>query len=223
MKLLNKVRAIFQVRSQNAELEVAEAIIKPGKVLLRPADNPKRIVKVKADTVDIVINRNRDTKEEDIEIIDKEDPAAEDTLQMSPAPSEEDTMEGSQNPEEQTFPEIPDTPSIEESPDGEDFAGNPVMGEPKPLSYFIPKKKIVSFSLYPDEYEMLMENIHSNGYKKSEFLLACVTSAKKNSLEANYHRYAVSHKERRAAERQAAYLAQQQDYLSQQEQANEPS
>ena len=61
----------------------------------------------------------------------------------------------------------------------------------------------VSFTLYPDEYEMLMSSIKEKGYKKTEFLLACVTSAKKNSMESTYRKLENSRYERRLAEREA--------------------
>ena len=51
-------------------------------------------------------------------------------------------------------------------------------------------------SLYPDEYEVLIENINANGYKRAEYLLACVNSAKKASFDAMYKKYTVEHKER---------------------------
>ena len=55
--------------------------------------------------------------------------------------------------------------------------------------------KKVSFSVYPEEYDMLMKSIHESGYKKTEFLLGCVAAAKKNSMEATCRRYAIEHKE----------------------------
>ena len=91
-----------------------------------------------------------------------------------------------------------------------------VAVRPEFTSYFMPKKKIVSISLYEDEYDMLMDDINANGYQKTEYLLACVSAAKKKSLAATYRRYAEEHKERRTADRYAAHLAREQDYLLQQ-------
>jgi len=77
----------------------------------------------------------------------------------------------------------------------------------------MPIMKRVSFSLYEDEYEMLMSHLKNNRYRKTEFLLACVSATKKNSLDATYRRYTIEHKERRKADREAAILAQQQARL----------
>ena len=79
MNIIKKVKAIFKYQNQDAELEVAEAIIKPGKVILRPTDNPTRMVTMKAHTVDIIINRNQDVREEDVEIMDPILPVSPDT------------------------------------------------------------------------------------------------------------------------------------------------
>lgn len=77
------------------------------------------------------------------------------------------------------------------------------------LDYARPQMKKVSFTLYPDEYESLMDNIKANGYRKTEFLLACVSSAKKNSMEATYKKYITDHKARRDAERVAIQQAKE--------------
>lgn len=70
--------------------------------------------------------------------------------------------------------------------------------------------KVIRFSLYPDEYDMLMSKILENGYRKTEYLLACVSAAKKNSMEANYKKFTENRKDRRAADREAARRAHEQ-------------
>ena len=65
------------------------------------------------------------------------------------------------------------------------------------------KKKRVVFMLYPEEYNMVMDNIQSNGYKKNEYVLACVTSAKKQSMDAVYKKYVNSHMQLRKEERRS--------------------
>ena len=62
----------------------------------------------------------------------------------------------------------------------------------------MPPKKRFSVLLYPDEYEMLLQNTQEKGYKKTEYFLACMTAAKKQSMEAVCKRYAAEHKERGA-------------------------
>ena len=64
--------------------------------------------------------------------------------------------------------------------------------------------KTVSFRIYQEEYDSLMEIISSNGYRKAEYLLACVHAAKKTSMETTYQRYFDAHNKRKKAEREAA-------------------
>ena len=54
----------------------------------------------------------------------------------------------------------------------------------KSLEESIYKKKTISLSLYPDEYEMISDMITSNGFKRTEFLLACVSASKKQCFMA---------------------------------------
>lgn len=49
-----------------------------------------------------------------------------------------------------------------------------------------------------------MEIINSNGYRKAEYLLACVHAAKKKSMETVYNQYYDAHRERRKADRAEA-------------------
>ena len=196
MKNLNKIKALFRFRGEPAELEVSKAEIRKGKVFLHPVDDPTRVVCIKSSAVDIVINPHADLRERDVQIIDlvkhKQDAVAEEKASL-------------EKNKKQKKPE-----------DGHAPTGNGDTLERKPLSCFMPKKKIVSISLYEDEYDMLMDNINANGYQKTEYLLACVSAAKKNSLDATYRRYTEEHKERRTADRHAARLAREQDYLMQQ-------
>lgn len=48
-----------------------------------------------------------------------------------------------------------------------------------------PKMHVASMRLYPDKYEFLMDSIEEKGYKKTEYLLACVAAAKKKSMEVH--------------------------------------
>ena len=201
MRILNRIKALFKFRGDPAELEVSKAEIKKGKVFLHPVDDPMRVVCIKSSAVDIVINPHADIQESDVQIIDlagqKKEAIVEEKKQF-------------EKNKKQKKMEVDDVPTV----------SNDTL-ERKPLSYFMPKKKIVSISLYDDEYEMLMDNINANGYQKTEYLLACVSAAKKNSLDATYRRYTEEHKERRTADRHAANLAREQDYLMQQRRARQ--
>lgn len=85
---------------------------------------------------------------------------------------------------------------------------------PKALSHFMPSKKRFSVMLYPDEYDMLMKTIKENGYKKVEYFLACMTSAKKQSLSSEYKHYTMNHAKRYKTDLSEAKRAQAEDYYS---------
>ena len=78
------------------------------------------------------------------------------------------------------------------------------------ISYFyrIPKKRF-SVMLYQDEYDMLIKRISENGYRRNEYFLACMTSAKKQSMESAYKRYTNEHSARRKKEIEEAKREQE--------------
>ena len=83
----------------------------------------------------------------------------------------------------------------------EDITGyeTPIL---RPLSYtrYMPSKKRFSIMLYQDEYDTLMKNITEHGYKKAEYFLACMNSAKKQSFESTYKKYHEDHIKRHKAD-----------------------
>jgi len=95
--------------------------------------------------------------------------------------------------------------------------GERAAGERRTLLDLRPKMKKVTFTLYEDEYDMLMTSIRDNGYRKTEFLLACVSAAKKNSMEATYRKYAAEHDARRKEIREKMQQAKKQSYINQNE------
>ena len=179
MKFFTKIKAFFRYKDNDAEIEVSSAEIRRGKVFLHPVDDKDHVICIKTSAVDILINANEDISEDGVEIIDAKKHAAREA-QERPAPEKK--------------PILPRT--------GSGRAGNS-------YGYDRPQMRKVSFSLYPDEYETLMDTINANGYRKTEFLLACVSAAKKNSMDANYQKYLNDHKARRAADREAMRLAKE--------------
>ena len=71
-----------------------------------------------------------------------------------------------------------------------------------------PQKKRFSVLLYADEYDMLLENIKQNGYRRAEYFMACVTSAKKQNFFSTYKKYTLDHDKRHKIEREEAKRTQ---------------
>lgn len=180
MKLFSRIKAFFRYKGRDAEVEVSSAEIRQGKVYLHPVDDKGHVVCIKTSAVDILINANEDISESDVEILDAKKHAAQ---RQQERLARENTAKSSHQ--------------------GSNRNKNA-------LDYERPQMKKVSFTLYPDEYETLMDSINTHGYRKTEFLLACVSAAKKNSMEATYKKYINDHKARRTAEREAMRQAKKQ-------------
>lgn len=188
MSILNKIKAIFSFGGKKEEMEVTAAEVNQEGVILHPVEDPEHVFFVKSQSVNIVINPEGELTEDDIEIHDKE------TLkkQFQEHLGITDEMLDS---EEKELPII----------------------RPIPLSRFMPSKKRFVVTLYQDEYDNLMKTITENGYKKTEYFLACMTSAKKTSMSAEYKRYADEHKIRRKTDIQVAKQAQAEDLVVRQQ------
>lgn len=72
MKIINKIKAFFNLNGVEQEMELSGADVKKKGVFLHPLNDPNHIFFVKSKTVDIIINRDAEICEDDIIIIDKE-------------------------------------------------------------------------------------------------------------------------------------------------------
>ena len=194
MKLLSKIKAFFRFQNQDAELEVSAAAIKDGMVILHPAEEQQNIYCIQSSAVDIIINSHENICEDDLLIIPAEELLSIHNEKDKPqAPPKDKTQKTKRNADDrQTY-------------------------ERKWIKNKLQERnlttKTISFSVYPDEYEMLMTKIETSGYKKTEFLLACVNAAKKVSLDANCKKYTVQRQARLAEKKQIAKLAREQAHL----------
>ena len=183
MRFINRIRTLFTFRGKKEEMEVTAAKVDKNGVLLCPVEDPEHSFFIKASTVDIVINSDAEIEEDDIEIKDRKST-------INPE-NEGNTLDGNEDERE-----------VE--------VASPV--KPQSLSKFLPRKRRFTVLLYQDEYDMLMKNITANGYKKTEYFLACMTSAKKNCMGAEYKKYTDEHKKRRISDLNMARQARADDY-----------
>lgn len=188
MKIMNRIKAIFSFGGKKEEMEVTAAEINQEGIILHPVADPERVFFVKSQSVDIVINPDVEITEEEIEIHDKE------TIKK----------------QIEKYVGITD-----EMLDG-DNGKTPII-RPIPLSRFMPAKRRFVVTLYQDEYDNLMKTITENGYKKTEYFLACMTSAKKNSMNAEYKRYTENHSSRKKSDLQMAIQARAEDFAVRQQ------
>lgn len=202
MKILAKIRALFNLGGELAEMELSSAEIRRDKIFLHPSNGSIRTFCVNASSVDILINPESALMEDDMLVLETEETTGGNLQDNEPQQESIDVdVTGSQHPSSiAPEPFSPSEPTPEHtSPSEATHTTRTVMS----------KMKVVTFRLYPEEYDMLMTNIQTNGYRKTEYLLACIAAAKKNSLEATYKRYFAAHKERRRIERAAAKKAEE--------------
>lgn len=173
MSIITKIKAFFNFKGEKVEMELSKAEVKYGKIFLHPIDKPSETFVVKTKSVDLIINPEDEITSEDISIMHNENHEG----QKEKKPSKKQ--------EERQTNDVPEN-----------------TGSGELINQFTKKRKFV-VSLYPDEYEALVENINSNGYRRAEYLLACVNSAKKTSFDAMYRKYTVEHKERYKLEKSA--------------------
>ena len=191
--MIKRIRAFFTFNNKSQHMEIKKAIITKDKVFIKPIGNLKPIT-ITPTEVDIIINSLNNINNDHFNISDAPDEFASDNY------NENANM---QYPKEPTVNESFTIDSFE----NENKCDN-LNASHLPLESYVTKKKKISLSLYPDEYEMITDMISSNGFKRTEFLLACVSASKKQSFMAEYNRYTKEHKIRRLEEREAAQQAQ---------------
>ena len=227
MKLFEKLRAVFNFKGQKAEMQLESAEIRGNKVFLHPADDPDHTFCVSGKAIDILIAPEVALTEDDFFVIENQklsklqeqmeiDPTSpiEKLLQSKITQTEKqppNPKEASKQSSESKQTLEPKTQAVGEkevSRESQIKAGN---------VYQPPKMRTVSMRLYPEEYDFLMAAIEENGYKKTEYLLACVAAAKKKSMMTNYQKYYEERMRRRREQREAARRAmEEQESLKEQ-------
>lgn len=181
MKILTKIRAFFTHKDEPKEMTLSAAEIRGNNVFLHPIDDTETTICLKASEVDIHINPGASIKDGAFFLF--------------------------QNPQKKNAEKGTLNRSKTNAPGKAPLAGNDTSNSCNTQSAYPLYKtpmKTVSFRVYPEEYDALMEIIRSNGYKKAEYLLACVHAAKKKSMETVYMQYTDAHRERRKADRELA-------------------
>lgn len=198
-QILHKIRALFKINGKEKEMNLSSAEIKPGMIFLHPEDDPAHTFCVKSDVIDILINPFGEITDDDIVVLDnieKKNHKTEPVPTVSADTPKVKKNEASKKesivirPEKEAKksgdkPPLKKTASEKKEPE---LHSNGVADWP---GY---RKRKISFSIYEDEYELLLEHLQSNGYKRAEFFFACIHAAKKNSMDAVYKQIEADHK-----------------------------
>lgn len=182
MKILKKIRAFFTIQGKQEHMDLVAAEINPKGVFLHPKDDPEHSFFVKSNSIDIFISPGTEMSEDDILIFNNPD--------ADMAKNNAEVVNTGADPSLNSNPYSPR--SKETGNISDNCSSYRMSNEQNPN-----QKKRFSVMLYSDEYEMLMKIITENGYKRHEYFMACIASAKKQSMAATYKRYMVDHKRRK--------------------------
>lgn len=159
MKLIKKVKAFFFHKDDPVELDLIAAEIKEGKAYLHPRDEEKVTYLVKSDDIKIHLNNGRTLSQKDI-------------IKIAPKPQAEDQSSSTKQNKEKlpsASPRKTTTPVFVQ-----DIA-------PNEFDRF--KKRTFSVTLYQEDYDALISSMKGYGYKRADFVMACVNSASKTTME----------------------------------------
>lgn len=168
MKFMNRLKAFFRKNNEPVELDLCAAEIKEGKAFLHTKGDEPVTYLVRASDIEIRLNKDASLSELDILTIKRKTPA-----EKQKAPEQKDSAK-----KDKKIPNANDSPS----------KNNVIYADDR----F--RKRTFSMTVYQEEYDMLMESIKEYGYKRADFVLACVNTASKGSMEKAHKKIVKSHK-----------------------------
>ena len=165
MKIINRIKAFFRKNDETVELDLVAAEIRSGKAFLHTKGEESMTYLVRANDVEIWLNKDVSLRDIDIMTI-KEKP------KKDPNPTQQNKA-------------VTDPNQTAENGSGQDVLYD--------LDRF--KKRKFVISVYPEEYEAINATIKEYGYKRADFVLACVSTATKGTMEKAHKRIVKSHRE----------------------------
>lgn len=168
MKFMNRIKAFFRKNNESIELDLRAAEIKEGKAFLYTSGDEPVTYLVRASDIEIRLNKDTSLSELDILTLKRKAPAEKQKTAEQKDSAKKDKK--SQN--------ATDSPS----------KNNVIYADDR----F--RKRTFSMTIYQEEYDMLMESIKEYGYKRADFVLACVNTASKGSMEKAHKKIVKTHK-----------------------------
>ena len=175
MNIIKKIKAFFVHQDETVELDLVAAEIKEGKAFLHLRGEENITYLVKSDDIDIILNKGRSLEPKDILKVERKHKEGKN-----------ETKEVDGNTKKQSDDK---TPKTEKS----NVVQRIVPTASNEFDRFKKKKFVVS--LYPSEYETVMTSMKEYGYKRADFVMACVNSATKGSMEKAHKKIVKTHKE----------------------------
>lgn len=170
MKVINKIKAFFTHYDEPVGLDLIAAEIKEGRAFLHPRGEKDVTYLVRSDDIEITLSKGRSLTEMDIfKAGPKEKKATKDSAH---AENKESKQNSAQNNH------------------GKSSHG-PTQTDEQEFDPYKKRKFVVS--LYPDDYDTIMTSMKEYGYKRADFVLACVNTASKSTMEKAHKKIVRKH------------------------------
>lgn len=173
MRILKRIKAFFIHEDAQVELDLAAAEIKEGKAFLHPKGEEKVTYLVRSDDIRIQLNKGRSLSSKDI-------------IKIGPKLPKDPSPPNAGNDKEKSPalpPRKPTTPIVIQK------------AAPNEFDRF--KKRTFTVTLYQEDYDALMASMKGYGYKRADFVMACVNSASKTTMERAHKKIQKANKERK--------------------------
>lgn len=176
MKLKKGLKAFFFHKEEPVELDLSAAEIRVGKAYLHPKDEQGVTYLVRSDNIEISLSKGFSLSPEHI-------------IKIEPKDKRKKTGEEAKKGPPQKKDSIRTSKEIAVS--------SPVADD----EFEKYKKRKFVVSLYPDEYDSLIASMKEYGYKRADFVLACVNSATKGTMEREHKKIVKVHNALRKEEK----------------------
>ena len=176
MKIINKIKAFFRKKDEDVELDLASAEIREGKAFLHTKGPEPVTYFVRANDIEIRLNKDAVISEADILTVKK--PTKEEEKKEAEKENEIKKAEKKKG-------------DAAKAPTAENGAAEPATF----YDFDRFKKRKFSISVYPEEFDAIQAAMKEYGYKQSDFVLACINSASKSTMERAHKKIVKTHRE----------------------------
>ena len=176
MKIINKIKAFFTHRNEPVELDLIAAEIKEGKAFLHPRGEEGVTYLIRSDDIEITLSKGRSLTPKDILKTRPKEKTTKNSQQAEKEKAKQPPVQTA-NPNKSIKPALETTQTTENE-----------------FDRFKKRKFVVS--LYPEEYDRIMTSMKEYGYKRADFVMACVNTASKGSMEKAHKKIVKEHGER---------------------------
>ena len=178
MNIINRIKAFFSHNNSPVELDLHAAEIREGRAYLHPKEGNVTYL-VKSDDISIFLNHGVSLTNEDIIKFEK----------------------GHEKPEEAQKEKTPKEKTPKEkvsAPETKETSAHPVQSH----EFDQYKKRILTMTLYESEYEAIMLNAKQYGFKRADYILACINSAPQKKMQKEHEKIVKNHNKLRDMQKQ---------------------